>query len=51
MAHYFYHCERNPAGFARLKMENFEKDISEHTRREVDELAKKGRVPRDNGSE
>jgi hypothetical protein len=23
MEHYFYHCERNPLGFARLKVENF----------------------------
>lgn len=23
--HYFYHCERNPVGFARLKAENFER--------------------------
>jgi hypothetical protein len=41
MAHYFYHCERNPAGFARIKVENFEKDISERTRKEAEELAKK----------
>jgi hypothetical protein len=26
MAHYFYHCERNPDGFARLRNENFEDD-------------------------
>jgi len=42
MAHYFYHCEQNPAAFARLKVENFEKDISEHTRKEAEELARRG---------
>lgn len=41
MAHYFYHCERNPDGFLRLKAENFEKDISERTRKEAAELAKR----------
>jgi hypothetical protein len=25
--HYFYHCERNPEGFRRLREENFEKDL------------------------
>ena len=27
MAHYFYHCERNPEGFARLRAENFDRDV------------------------
>jgi hypothetical protein len=35
MAHYYYHCELNPTGFASLKVENFEKDISERTRKEA----------------
>ena len=39
MAHYYYHCERNPDGFLRLKGENFTKDISERTQKEADELA------------
>jgi hypothetical protein len=39
MAHYYYHCERNPIGFERLKAENFEKSISERTRKEAEELA------------
>jgi hypothetical protein len=26
MEHYFYHCERNPEGFMRLKIENFERE-------------------------
>jgi hypothetical protein len=40
MAHYYYHCERNPDGFSRLKAENFEKDIIESTRKEAEDLAK-----------
>jgi hypothetical protein len=39
MAHYYYHCERNPDGFIRLKAENFAKEISERTRKEAAELA------------
>lgn len=26
MRHYYYHCERNPVGFAKLRAENIEKD-------------------------
>jgi hypothetical protein len=29
MRHYYYHCDRNPDGFARLKAENFAKDYPE----------------------
>ena len=29
MEHYFYHCERNPEGFMRLKVENFERETME----------------------
>lgn len=39
MAHYFYHCERNPEGFARLKAENFTKDIREQNLKEAEKLA------------
>lgn len=35
MAHYFYHCERNPEGFARLKHENFDRETSERNLREA----------------
>jgi hypothetical protein len=35
MKHYFYHCERNPAGFARLKRENFERELAEKTKAEA----------------
>lgn len=41
MDHYFYHCERNPDGFARLKIENFEKDAGERVRAEAAALASK----------
>lgn len=36
--HYFYHCERNPEGFNRLKIENFRRDAIERTRKESDEV-------------
>jgi hypothetical protein len=39
MEHYFYHCERNSAAFARLKSENFETDLRERTREEAAKLA------------
>jgi hypothetical protein len=39
MEHYYYHCERNPLGFARLRAENFERDLSEKTREEAAKLA------------
>jgi hypothetical protein len=29
MEHYFYHCERNPEGFARLRAENFAREEQE----------------------
>jgi hypothetical protein len=38
MEHYFYHCERNLAAFARLKSENFEIDLREKTREEAAKL-------------
>ncbi len=41
MEHYFYHCERNPVGFLRLRSENFENDARERIRKEADELATK----------
>lgn len=27
--HYFFHCERNPASFARLEKENFEREVAQ----------------------
>lgn len=35
MSHYFYHCERNPEGFNRLKIENFEREAIERTQKEA----------------
>lgn len=37
-AYYFYHCERNQTGFARLMVENLEKDAEERVRREAGAL-------------
>ena len=34
MRHHHHHCERNPEGFWRLKMENFEREARDETRRE-----------------
>ncbi|MEM9914327.1 MAG: hypothetical protein AAF911_05145 [Planctomycetota bacterium] len=31
MKHYFYHCEKNPKAFERLKLENFKKEAIEDT--------------------
>lgn len=31
MKHYFWHCERNPKAFERLKFENFEREAKERT--------------------
>ena len=41
MRHYFYHCERNPEGFTRLKIENFEREAKERTLKEVEALRNK----------
>jgi hypothetical protein len=41
MSHYFYHCERNPDGFARLKVENFEREAKERILKEVEALRNK----------
>jgi hypothetical protein len=38
MRHYFYHCERNPEAFMRLKIENFDRESIERTRREAASL-------------
>jgi len=35
MEHYFWHCERNPDAFQRLKFENFDRDEIENTRKEA----------------
>jgi hypothetical protein len=41
MSHYFYHCERNPGGFARLKVENFEREAKERILKEAEALRNK----------
>jgi hypothetical protein len=35
MRHHHYHCERNPDGFERLKVENFERDARDDVRKEA----------------
>jgi len=37
----FYHCERNPEGFARLKVENFEREARERILKEAEVLRNK----------
>jgi hypothetical protein len=39
--HHHYHCKRNPEGFKRLKMENFEREERESTLKEAEELKKR----------
>lgn len=41
MRHYYYHCEKNPAGFKKLMLENFERDELELNRRQVEALRDK----------
>lgn len=41
MEHYYYHCERDPMGFERLKLENFEREAAERTREEAAAIAGK----------
>jgi hypothetical protein len=38
MEHYFYHCEKNPEAFTRLKIENFRRESVERTRKEAEEV-------------
>lgn len=38
--HYYYHCERNPEAFNRLKCENFERDAIEQARKESEMIRK-----------
>jgi hypothetical protein len=38
MEHYYFHCERNPKGFARLMAENLEKDMRERIQKEAAEI-------------
>jgi hypothetical protein len=38
MRHHHYHCERNPEGFERLKLENFERWAREEVHAEAKSL-------------
>lgn len=40
MRHYYYHCEKNPDAFNRLKVENFEREAIERTHREANAILK-----------
>lgn len=41
MEHYYYHCERNPEGFSRLKAENFENDLRDQVQKEASRIIDK----------
>ena len=41
MQHHHYHCERNPEGFLRLKLENFEREERERIQEEANALKRK----------
>jgi len=36
MRHHHYHCERNPDGFLRLKVENFDRESREQVKKEAE---------------
>jgi hypothetical protein len=40
MGHYYYHCEKNPDAFLRLKIENLEREAIERTHREAEAIQK-----------
>lgn len=42
MRHYYYHCERNPTAFARLRAENSELEAREATLRHAEKLRNRG---------
>jgi len=41
MRHYYYHCERNPEGFRKLMIENFEREERDKIKNEMASLRKK----------
>lgn len=45
MRHHHYHCERNPEGFERLKVENFEKWAREGIQKEAQVLRQSTKIP------
>lgn len=36
--HYYYHCEKNPEGFLKLKIDNFDREAKERMNTEIKEL-------------
>jgi hypothetical protein len=44
MKHYFYHCEQNPEGFNRLKIENFEREVIRRNHDEADAIREQRQV-------
>lgn len=38
MEHYYYHCNKNPSGFLKLKQENIEKESRERIKKQSEEL-------------
>ncbi len=44
MRHHHYHCERNPEGFQRLKLENFERWAREDIQNEAKNLSSSAKV-------
>lgn len=47
MEDYYYHCERNPEGFERLKVESVERDVREQIQNEARELRDQSEPARD----
>jgi len=39
--HYYYHCERNPVGFEKLRTENFAEDLKKENLKEFDTIMSK----------
>lgn len=46
MEDYYDHCERNPEGFERLRIENFERETREQIQNEARQLGEKCVPPR-----
>jgi hypothetical protein len=45
MRHHHYHCKRNPKGFSRLVVENFNRQEEDRTRKEFEDLKTTGSTP------
>lgn len=44
MKHHHYHCERNPEGFLRLKLENFKRMAADEVKKEAESVRNKNRI-------